>query len=41
VIARLGNVTDRLGYSATTLATARGLTPLPGRAASVALRWRW
>jgi iron complex outermembrane receptor protein len=41
VIARLGNVTDRLGYNAAAIATARGLTPLPGRAASVALRWRW
>lgn len=41
VIMRLGNVTDRLGYNATAIATARGLTPLPGRAASVALRWRW
>lgn len=41
LIARLGNVTDRLGYNATAIATARGLTPLPGRAASIALRWRW
>ncbi|MBL8326023.1 MAG: TonB-dependent receptor [Rubrivivax sp.] len=41
VIARLGNVTNQLGYNAAAIATARGLTPLPGRAASVVLGWRW
>ncbi|MBL8343001.1 MAG: TonB-dependent receptor [Rubrivivax sp.] len=41
VIARVGNVTDRLGYNAAAIATARRLTPLPGRAASVVMGWRW
>jgi len=38
---KLGNVTDRLGYNAASIATMRGLAPLPGRALSAGLRWRW
>jgi len=41
VFVRLGNVTDRLGYNAASIATVRGLAPLPGRALSAGLRWRW
>jgi iron complex outermembrane receptor protein len=39
--AKVGNVTDRLGFNATSIATMRGLAPLPGRAFSAGLRWRW
>lgn len=38
---KLGNVTDRLGYNAASIATMRGLAPMPGRALSAGLRWRW
>ena len=38
---KLGNVTDRLGYNASAIATMRGLSPLPGRALAAGLRWRW
>lgn len=39
--AKVGNVTDRLGFNASSIATMRGLAPLPGRAFSAGLRWRW
>lgn len=39
--AKVGNVTDRLGFNASSIATIRGLAPLPGRAVSAGLRWRW
>ena len=39
--ARLENVGNRLAYSATTIATLRGLVPLPGRALSAGLRLRF
>lgn len=39
--ARLDNATDRLGFNATSIATARGLSPLPGRALTVGLRTRF
>ena len=35
---RLANATDRLAYNAGTVATLRGLAPLPGRALSMSLR---
>ncbi|CAD5372419.1 Membrane receptor protein [Rubrivivax sp. A210] len=38
---KLGNVGDRLAYSATAIQTLRGLSPLPGRALSTALRLNW
>jgi iron complex outermembrane receptor protein len=38
---KVGNVADRLGYNASSIATMRGLAPLPGRAVSAGLRWRW
>ncbi|MBI5722164.1 MAG: TonB-dependent receptor [Burkholderiales bacterium] len=41
VFVKAGNVTDRLGYNASSIATMRGLAPLPGRALSAGLRWRW
>lgn len=39
--AKVGNVSDRLGYNASAIATMRGLAPLPGRAFAAGLRWRW
>lgn len=36
--AKLANATDRLAYNAGTVATLRGLAPLPGRALSVTLQ---
>jgi iron complex outermembrane receptor protein len=39
--ARLNNVTDTLASNAATIATMRGLAPLPGRALSVGLRSRF
>ena len=38
---RVNNATDRLGFNAATIGTLRGLAPLPGRALSAGLRWRW
>jgi iron complex outermembrane receptor protein len=38
LLVKLGNATNALGYSASTVATMRGLSPLPGRALSVVLR---
>lgn len=38
LIVKLANATDELAYNAGTVATLRGLSPLPGRALSVALR---
>lgn len=38
LLVKLGNATNQLGYNASTLATMRGLSPLPGRALSVVLR---
>lgn len=35
---KAGNVTDRLAFSASSIATIRGLSPLPGRALSTGLR---
>lgn len=40
LFARVLNAGDELAYSATTIATLRGLAPLAGRSASVGLRWR-
>jgi iron complex outermembrane receptor protein len=39
--ARLDNIGNRLAYSATTIATLRGLVPLPGRALAAGLRLRF
>ena len=39
--ARLRNATDELAYSTVTVATVRGLAPLPGRALSVGVNARW
>ena len=39
--AKLDNLTNRLGYNATSIATARGLSPQPGRALTVGLRSRF
>ncbi len=39
--ARLGNVTNRLAYNASSVATIRGLSPMAGRALSVGLRARF
>lgn len=39
--AKLDNATDRLGFNATSISTARGLSPLPGRALTVGLRSRF
>ena len=39
--ARLNNATDRLATSATTIATMRGLAPLPGRALTVGVQARF
>jgi iron complex outermembrane receptor protein len=39
--ARLNNVTDKLALNASTIATMRGLSPLPGRALTVGLRSRF
>lgn len=39
--AKLDNLTNRLGFNATTIATARGLSPLPGRALTVGVRVRF
>lgn len=36
--AKLDNATDKLAYNASTVATMRGLAPLPGRALSVGVR---
>lgn len=38
---RINNLTDRLAYSATTMASARWLAPLPGRGVSAGLRWSY
>jgi iron complex outermembrane receptor protein len=38
LIVKLGNATNELATSASTIATIRGLSPLPGRALSVVLR---
>lgn len=38
LLLKLANATDRLAYNAGTVATLRGLAPLPGRALSVSLR---
>ncbi len=38
---KLGNVTDRLGFNASSIATMRGLAPLAGRSFAAGLRWRW
>jgi iron complex outermembrane receptor protein len=38
LLVKLGNATNRLAYSASTVPTMRGLSPLPGRALSVVLR---
>ena len=38
LLVKLGNATNELGYNASTLATMRGLSPLPGRALSMVLR---
>ena len=38
LFARLDNVTDQLGYSASTISTLRSLVPLPGRALTAGLR---
>lgn len=38
LLVKLGNATNTLGYSASTVSTLRGLSPLPGRALSVVLR---
>ena len=35
---RLDNITDRLAYNASAVATIRGLTPLAGRAVTAGLR---
>jgi iron complex outermembrane receptor protein len=39
--AKLDNLTDRLGANAASIATVRGLSPLPGRALTVGLRTRF
>jgi iron complex outermembrane receptor protein len=39
--ARLNNVTDKLAWNASTIATMRGLSPLPGRALTLGLRSRF
>ncbi len=39
--ARLNNVSDKLALNASTIATMRGLSPLPGRALTVGLRSRF
>jgi iron complex outermembrane recepter protein len=39
--AKLDNVTNRLGTNAASIATVRGLSPLPGRALTVGLRTRF
>lgn len=39
--AKLDNATNRLAYNATSIVTARGLSPLPGRALTVGLRSRF
>jgi iron complex outermembrane receptor protein len=39
--ARLNNVTDKLALNASTIATMRGLSPLPGRALTLGLRSRF
>jgi iron complex outermembrane receptor protein len=39
--ARLDNVTDELAYNAAALRSARELSPLPGRAATLGLRVAW
>jgi iron complex outermembrane recepter protein len=41
VFAKLGNVGDELGFNASSVATVRGLSPLPGRALSVGVSARW
>ena len=38
---KLGNVGNTLGYNAVTVATVRGLAPLPGRALALGLSARW
>jgi iron complex outermembrane receptor protein len=38
LLVKLGNATNQLAYNAGTVATMRGLSPLPGRALSVVLR---
>jgi iron complex outermembrane receptor protein len=38
LLVKLGNVGNTLAYSASTVATMRGLSPLPGRAVSLVLR---
>jgi iron complex outermembrane receptor protein len=39
--AKLNNVTDKLALNASTIATMRGLSPLPGRALTVGFRSRF
>ncbi len=39
--AKLNNATNRLGFNAASIATARGLSPLPGRALTVGVRARF
>ena len=41
LFAKLLNAGNRLAYSATTTGTLRALSPLPGRAVSVGLRWAY
>ncbi len=38
LLVKLGNATNQLAYNASTVATMRGLSPLPGRALSLVLR---
>jgi iron complex outermembrane receptor protein len=38
LLVKLGNATNRLAYNASTVATMRGLSPLPGRALALVLR---
>ena len=39
--ARIDNVGDRLAFNAAALRTARELSPLPGRSATLGLRVAW
>jgi iron complex outermembrane recepter protein len=41
LFARLDNLTDRLAFNASALRTARELSPLPGRSATVGARVNW
>jgi iron complex outermembrane recepter protein len=41
LFARLDNLTDRLAFNASALRTARELSPLPGRSATVGMRVNW